>query len=136
MIPGMTMPTMAVLTAARVMQFGDLLAVQRLDDVRTIAGSWTWADGAMFIGMVLVIRACFFWLATKAFMLMIPDGDRCLMCDGETLAIRREGWWRVLGPRFRRSWCLGCGWEGLLRRSQVPTMFAPVTREHVPSHKV
>lgn len=80
----------------------------------------------MFIGVVLAIRAAFFWLATKAFILMIPDGDCCPLCDSETLAIQRDGWWRMLGVRFRRSWCIGCGWEGVLRRSQVPTIFAPV----------
>ena len=88
-------------------------------------GSWTWTDAWEFIGVFLVIRVCFIYIATKAFIIMIPDGDRCTMCDGETLAIERDGWWRVLGPRFRRSWCLDCGWEGVLRRSATPTAFAP-----------
>jgi hypothetical protein len=88
-------------------------------------GSWTWTDAWEFIGVVLAIRIAFFWLATKAFILMIPDGDVCPMCDGATLAIQRDGWWRALGARFRRSWCIGCGWEGVLRRADVPTVFAP-----------
>jgi len=92
---------------------------------REIANSWTWTDAWMFIGVVLAIRVAFIWLATKAFILMIPDGDRCVLCDGDTLPIQRDGWWRVLGPRFRRSWCLDCGWEGVLRRTVVPTRFAP-----------
>ena len=85
-----------------------------------LAGTWDWTDALMFIGAVVAIRVAFFWIATKAFVMMIPDGDECVMCNGETLAIERDGWWRVLGPRFRRSWCIGCGWEGVLRRSDVP----------------
>jgi hypothetical protein len=88
-------------------------------------GSWTWTDAWEFIAVILAIRIAFIWLATKAFIIMIPDGDVCLMCDSPTLAIHCDGWWRVLGPRFRRSWCIGCGWEGVLRRSAVPTVFAP-----------
>lgn len=88
-----------------------------------VGSTWTWTDAWMFIGGVLAMRVAFFWIATKAFVMMIPDGDQCVMCNGETLAIARDGWWRVLGPRFRRSWCLDCGWEGLLRRAEVPSMF-------------
>ena len=97
-----------------------------------LAGTWTWTDAWMFIGVILAIRGAFFWLATKAFVMMIPDGDSCIMCDGETLAIQRDGWWRIMGPRFRRSWCISCGWEGVLRRSSVPSIFAP-TYDPAPS---
>ena len=89
----------------------------------TVANSWTWTDAWMFIGVVLAIRVAFIWLATKAFVLMIPDGDECVLCNGRTLPIQRDGWWRILGPRFRRSWCLDCGWEGVLRRSRVSEAF-------------
>lgn len=82
-------------------------------------GHWSWTDAAIFIVFFVTIRFAFIWLATKAFVMMIPDGDTCLMCDSETLAVERVGWWRVLGERFRRSWCIGCGWEGVLRRSDV-----------------
>jgi hypothetical protein len=90
-----------------------------------LAGTWTWTDAWIFIGVILGIRVAFIYIATKAFVMMIPDGDVCIMCDSETLPIQRDGWWRILGPRFRRSWCLGCGWEGVLRRSVVPSVFAP-----------
>ena len=73
---------------------------------------WTWTDAWTFIALFVGIRIAFIWLATKAFIAMIPDGDCCLMCDGHTLPIQRDGWWKILGPRFRRSWCLDCGWEG------------------------
>jgi len=90
-----------------------------------IAGTWTWIDAAIFIGVFVVIRIIVIWMATKMFIAMIPDGDCCLLCDSVTLPIERSGWWRVLGPRFRRSWCLACGWEGVLRRSPVA---APIVR--------
>lgn len=82
-------------------------------------GSWTWTDAAVFIGLFVVIRVVIIWMATKLFVAMIPDGDCCPLCDTVTLPIERSGWWKVLGPRFRRSWCLGCGWEGVLRRSEA-----------------
>lgn len=83
-------------------------------------GSWTWSDAAIFIGLFVAIRIAFIWLATQAFIAIIPDGDKCPLCDGDTLPIERNGWWRILGKQFRRSWCLECGWEGVLRRGVVP----------------
>lgn len=80
-------------------------------------GNWTWTDAWIFIGVFVGIRMVIIWACTRLFIMMIPDGDRCPMCDAYTLPIERNGWWRVLGPRFRRSWCLDCRWEGVLRRS-------------------
>ena len=105
-------------------------------------GAWTWADAWVFIGVFVAIRIAFIWFATKVFVALIPDGDCCPMCDGHTLPIERNGWWRVLGPGFRRSWCLHCGWEGVLRRSDVvpPTedrnrRIAPKYFEHRSRHR-
>lgn len=83
-------------------------------------GSWTLGDAVTFIALFVFIRIAFIWLATQAFLAIIPDGDHCPLCDGETLAIERSGWWRILGPQYRRSWCLDCGWEGVLRRGVIP----------------
>lgn len=92
-------------------------------------GTWTWTDAWIFIGVFIGIRIVFIWFATRLFILMIPDGDLCPLCDGYTLPIERDSWWRVLGPRFRRSWCLDCQWEGVLRRSANfnPTALSPHT---------
>lgn len=89
-------------------------------------GRWTWTDAAIFIAVISALQLAMFLLLTKVFLGMITEGDRCPVCDGETDAVERQGWWRLisLGPRNRRSWCLSCGWEGLLRRSD-----AWVTRE-------
>ena len=80
----------------------------------------------MFMGVVIALRIVVFWFLTRLFIMMIPDGDRCPMCDGYTLPIERSGGWRILGKRFRRSWCLDCQWEGVLRRSANfdPTMLS------------
>ena len=83
-------------------------------------GNWSLGDAVTFIALFVFIRIAFIWLATKTFIAMIPDGDRCPICDGVTLAVERNGWWRVLGAQFRRSWCLECGWEGVLRRGVFP----------------
>lgn len=80
-------------------------------------------DAVQFIAVIAAIRFAVFYICTKAFILMIPDGDACPLCDGGTLPIERNGWWRVLGAQFRRSWCLDCGWEGVLRRSDLATFF-------------
>ena len=85
-------------------------------------GNFNWSDAAIFIAVFVCIRVVIIWMATKAFIVMIPDGDVCPLCDSYTLPIARDGWWRILGARFRRSWCLGCGWEGVLRRSAAPQL--------------
>ncbi len=62
--------------------------------------------------------------ATVFFFYMLPQGDRCLNCDAPTLRVQSRGW-NLLMPWFRTSWCLGCGWHGLLRHGTVTD--APVS---------
>jgi len=52
--------------------------------------------------------------ATIVFYFLLPESDRCPMCDEPTLRVREPGW-NTLLPWFRTSWCYRCGWEGLLR---------------------
>lgn len=65
-----------------------------------------------------IIFVAFFILrgiaATVFFFYMMPESDRCPMCDSATLRVESRGW-NVLLPWFRTSWCYECGWEGLLR---------------------
>lgn len=86
-----------------------------------MAGSWTWTDAAIFVGAIAALRLAMFSLLTTAFFRMIPEDERCPLCDGETQAVERCGVWRVLCPglRNRRSWCVNCEWEGILRRSDA-----------------
>jgi hypothetical protein len=82
---------------------------------------WTWSDAIIFIVVIASLQLAMFWLLTTVFLGMITEGDRCPVCDGDTHAVERNGWWRVIsfGERNRRSWCVTCGWEGLLRRSDA-----------------
>lgn len=56
--------------------------------------------------------------ATVVFMLLVPRGDRCPNCDAVTLRIQSRGW-NLLMPWFRTSWCIACGWHGLLRHGEL-----------------
>lgn len=89
-------------------------------------GTRNWLDALVFIAFFVAVRVIIVWTLTKLFIMVIPDGDRCPMCDEYTLPIERNGWWRVFGPRFRRSWCMECQWEGVLRRNTNfdPTMLS------------
>jgi len=58
-------------------------------------------------------------LATIFFALILPAGDRCLMCDSPTIRVASP--FDRFFPWFRRSWCLTCGWRGVLRRGEVTT---------------
>lgn len=65
-----------------------------------------------------VVLIAFFALrivvATIVFFFILPDGDRCPICDDVTLRVQSKGW-NTLMPRFRTSWCMRCNWEGLHR---------------------
>jgi hypothetical protein len=65
--------------------------------------------------------------ATITFYFLLPDSDRCPLCDSPTLRVVEPAWNRLL-PWFRTSWCYSCGWEGLLRPGPAPD--AASTRSH------
>lgn len=78
-----------------------------------------------------VVFVAFFVLravaATITFYFLLPDSDRCPMCDEATIRVSAPAWNRLL-PWFRTSWCYACGWEGLLRP------VAPVPAASTDSH--
>jgi hypothetical protein len=83
-----------------------------------------------------VVLVAFFVLrvvvATIAFFFILPDGDRCPICDDVTLRVQSKGW-NTLMPWFRTSWCMRCNWEGLHRRGRVTlTDVHAITRPHEP----
>lgn len=57
-------------------------------------------------------------VATIVFFFILPDGDRCPICDDVTLRVQSRGW-NTLMPWFRTSWCTRCNWEGLHRHGPV-----------------
>ncbi len=72
------------------------------------------SDGAIFvlvIGGIFVLR---FIAATLFFVFLLPRGDRCINCDAPTLRVQ-PALWHKLTPYFRPSWCMECGWKGMLR---------------------
>jgi hypothetical protein len=72
------------------------------------------------LGGFFVLRAI---AATWVFFYLLPEGDRCPNCDAVTLRMESKRFNRVF-PWFRSSWCLDCGWHGLLRTgplSPTPT---------------
>ena len=74
------------------------------------------SDAVLFVllfGGFFVLRII---VATIVFLYILPEGDRCPNCDAVTLHMRSRAW-NMLMPWFRTSWCIDCGWDGLLRRS-------------------
>ena len=65
----------------------------------------------LILGGFFVLRGI---LATIFFFYLIPEGVSCPNCDEVTVRVESRGW-NFLMPRFRTSWCLACGWHGLLR---------------------
>lgn len=69
-----------------------------------------------------VIFIAFFILraiaATVFFYFLLPETNRCPLCDQPTIRVSEPAWNRLL-PWFRTSWCYECGWEGLLRTGVV-----------------
>ena len=70
---------------------------------------------ALIFGGLFVLRII---AATIVFFFILPRGDRCPMCDAETARVQTSVWARFL-PSLRSSWCMQCGWEGMLRRGAL-----------------
>jgi hypothetical protein len=67
----------------------------------------------IFVGL-FVLRII---LATIFFCLILPADGHCPMCDSITLRIQSK--FDRVAPWFRRSWCIRCGWHGVLRRGTI-----------------
>jgi hypothetical protein len=85
--------------------------------------------------LALLILGGFFILrgiaATVIFFYLLPEGDRCPNCDGVTIRVQSKAWNSML-PWFRTSWCLECGWHGLLRHG--PLTQTPATDRSLIRH--
>lgn len=81
----------------------------------------------LIIGGFFILRAVF---ATIFFFCLLPEGDRCLNCDAVTVRVESKFWGFFL-RRFRPSWCMVCGWEGLLRAGPLtPTQETSELTKH------
>ena len=74
------------------------------------------SDAAIFtlvFGGLLVLRVI---AATVVFLLILPRGDNCPLCDATTVRIQSAIARGSVVPLTKR-WCLACGWEGFMRRT-------------------
>ncbi len=72
------------------------------------------SDALIFVlafAALLVIRVI---AATLIFYFILQRSDRCPMCDAATVRVETNRWVRMVRS-LRPSWCLQCGWEGMLR---------------------
>jgi hypothetical protein len=76
------------------------------------------SDAAIFLGFFGLLFVLRIVAATIFFYFILPKGDRCPNCDTPTLRVESK-WWNRLMPFLRTSWCLECGWDGLLRHGAV-----------------
>ncbi len=80
----------------------------------------------LFFGGLVVVRVI---VATVVFLWILPRGDRCPNCDHVTLRLQARPWLRWMRS-LRPSWCLTCGWKGMLRVGDLTPQPAR-TRERV-----
>lgn len=76
------------------------------------------SDAVIFVavfGGLFVLRLI---AATVVFIVLLPAGDRCPVCDHPTLRVQHAVWNRI-APFFRTSWCPACEWDGMLRHGAV-----------------
>jgi len=76
------------------------------------------SEAALFVvvfGGLFILRII---AATIVFAVLLPSGDRCPNCDAVTIRVQSRFSDRLL-PWFRKSWCLTCGWHGMLRRGDL-----------------
>lgn len=90
------------------------------------------SDAAIFalvFGGLLVLRIV---AATVVFVLILPRGDRCPMCDAVTVRVHSPLLARI---KLTKRWCLACAWDGVMRiqPTDAPapkTASEPVARPH------
>lgn len=91
------------------------------------------SDAAIFalvFGGLMVLRII---AATVVFILILPRGDRCPMCDASTLRLHSPALRRFHLPLAKR-WCLACGWEGVMRIQ--PTELATDAQHGAATHSI
>ncbi len=76
------------------------------------------SDATIFVlvfGGLFLLRAV---AATIVFFYILPRGDRCPNCDAATARVQTGRWNRLI-PSLRSSWCMECGWSGMLRHGPL-----------------
>ena len=81
---------------------------------------------ALFVARIVIATVVFFWI--------LPEADRCPVCDAPTLRVQHRAM-NALFPRLRTSWCPECKWEGLLRPGPITPAPTPRPRKPVASRR-
>ena len=76
------------------------------------------SDAAIFATVFVSIFVLRIIAATLVFYWILPQSDRCPNCNAVTIRLQSRGFARWM-PWFRSSWCLTCGWKGMLRPGRV-----------------
>jgi hypothetical protein len=75
----------------------------------------------MLVVLVLLATVLMrFVIITVVVYLLLPKGPLCPRCNVEMMPIRNCLLDRVL-PALQRRWCLECRWNGVVRRTPVPS---------------
>ena len=88
------------------------------------------SDAAIFATVFVSIFVLRIIAATLVFYWILPQSDRCPNCKAVTIRLQSRGLGRRK-PWFRSSWCIKCGWSGMLRpgpASPTPTTSDTLTR--------
>lgn len=90
------------------------------------------SDAAIFAIVFISIFVLRIIAATLVFYWILPQSDRCPNCNAVTIRVQSRGLARWM-PWFRSSWCLTCGWHGMLRpgpMSPTPTAAEKTLTRH------
>jgi len=82
------------------------------------------SDAAIFAVVFISIFVLRIIAATVVFLWILPQTDRCLNCNAVTIRLQSRGIARWM-PWFRSSWCLTCGWHGMLRQGPATPTATP-----------
>ena len=92
------------------------------------------SDAAIFATVFVSIFLLRIIAATVVFYWILPEGDRCPNCNAVTIRVHSRGlvrWMRW----FRNSWCLTCGWQGMLRPGTVAPPARPTAEGTLTRHR-
>lgn len=88
------------------------------------------SDAAIFVfvfGGLLVLRII---AATVVFVLILPRGDQCPLCNAATIRLHAPFFARIC---LAKRWCLACGWDGAMRISEPSAIKAAKSPENAAS---
>lgn len=83
------------------------------------------SDAAIFAIVFVSIFVLRIIAATLVFYWILPQNDRCPNCNAITLRMQSRGLGRLI-PWLRSSWCMDCGWSGMLRHAPVSPTQPPI----------